>query len=331
MKRLSCLSALVFCLQSFASFTFAQGVAPTCHSLTSGNLTYTQNFNTLASTSGSTGSAVPTGFGFAETGTGSDITYGVGTGTTSAANTYSFGDSVNPLDRAFGGVRSPTTGVNPTIGGCVLNNSGSTIYSLEITYDGEQWRLGATGRVDRLDFQYSKDATSLLDGTWTDVDGLDFTTPIFSGYATGLTPGNDASFRRTGINALISNLNLANGDKIYIRYLDLALATSNDGLAIDNFSLVAALTPTAASASISGRVTTADGRGIRNADVVLSSGSQRNSRIVTSTFGYYRFDGLRVGETYVLTVGSKRYTFGETSRVVSLRDEVTDANFTALQ
>ena len=273
---------------------------------------------------------MPTGFGFAETGTGSNNTYGVGNGTTSTSNTYSFGDSDTPLDRAFGGVRS-SSGVNPTIGGCFMNDTGSNIFSLEITYDGEQWRLGAPGRVDRLDFEYSKNATSLLDGTWTNVDGLDFTTPISAGYATGLTPGNDPSFKRVGITSLISNLNIANGGTVYIRYLDSVVVGSNDGLAIDNFSLTAGLAPTAASASISGRVTTPDGRGIRNATVALSSGGQRRLRVLTGTFGYYRFDDLQVGETYVLTVGAKRYTFANPTLVVSLDDEVSDADFTALQ
>ena len=49
--------------------------------------------------------------------------------------------------------------------------------SLAIAYTGEQWRLGATGRTDRIDFQYSLDATSLATGTWADVDNLNFSGP----------------------------------------------------------------------------------------------------------------------------------------------------------
>ncbi len=93
------------------------------------------------------------------------------------------------------------------------------------------------------------------------------------------------------------------------------------------------LSPTAASASISGRVMTADGRGIKGASITLSTanGPERNLRVITGTFGYYRLDDLRVGETYVLTVGAKRYAFANPSRVVSLDDEVSDADFTALR
>lgn len=87
---------------------------------------------------------------------------------------------------------------------------------------------------------------------------------------------------------------------------------------------------TAANASISGRVLTADGRAIRNAKVVLTGNSLMEPRIVTTgSFGYYSLEDLLVGETYVLTVNSKRFTFQAPSRVVSLVDNVTDLDFVA--
>ena len=87
---------------------------------------------------------------------------------------------------------------------------------------------------------------------------------------------------------------------------------------------------TAAGLSVSGRVATAGGQGIRNASVVIT-GNSLAEPIVTQTgsFGYYTFDGLRAGETYVLTVNSRRYTFSAPSRVISLVDNVVDANFIA--
>lgn len=87
---------------------------------------------------------------------------------------------------------------------------------------------------------------------------------------------------------------------------------------------------TAAGLSISGRVTTAGGQGIRNASVVIT-GNSLAEPIVTQTgsFGYYTFNGLRAGETYVLTVNSRRYAFSVPSRVISLVDNVIDADFIA--
>ena len=90
------------------------------------------------------------------------------------------------------------------------------------------------------------------------------------------------------------------------------------------------LTPTAAGASISGRVTTADGLGIRNADMVLTGNSLTEPlRVTTSSFGFFSFEGLQTGETYVLTVNSRRYTFQAPSQVISLVDNAVDVNFTA--
>jgi hypothetical protein len=87
---------------------------------------------------------------------------------------------------------------------------------------------------------------------------------------------------------------------------------------------------TAANASISGRVLTADGRGIRNARIVISGNSLEHPiSVTTGSFGWYTFDGLRTGETYVLTVNSRRFTFSIPSRVISLVDNVADADFIA--
>jgi len=87
---------------------------------------------------------------------------------------------------------------------------------------------------------------------------------------------------------------------------------------------------TAANASISGRVLTADGRGISNAKVVITGNSLTEPRIAqTGSLGWFTFDGLRVGETYVVTVNSQRFTFSAPSRVISLVDNVVDADFIA--
>jgi len=87
---------------------------------------------------------------------------------------------------------------------------------------------------------------------------------------------------------------------------------------------------TAAGVSLAGQVTTADGRGIRNARVVISGNSLAEPLIATTgSLGYYSFDGLTAGQTYVVTVNSQRFTFSMPSRVISLVDNIADANFVA--
>jgi uncharacterized delta-60 repeat protein len=86
--------------------------------------------------------------------------------------------------------------------------------------------------------------------------------------------------------------------------------------------------PTAASVSVSGRVTTADGRGISNAIVWLqtSDGTVRQAR--TSSFGFYQIDQLPSGKPAVAGVTSKARVFEP--RVIELTDNATNVDFIAL-
>lgn len=62
--------------------------------------------------------------------------------------------------------------------------------------------------------------------------------------------------------------------------------------------------------TISGRVTTPDGRGLRNATVTLQdnfSGTRRTA--TTSAFGFYSFDLINVYRGYIMSVSSKRFRF----------------------
>jgi hypothetical protein len=101
------------------------------------------------------------------------------------------------------------------------------------------------------------------------------------------------------------------------------LGAAIDGEVEDYVSLA----PSAAAVSISGRVLTADGRGIRSTAVVLTDSLGNSRTAITSSFGYYRFDEVPAGETYVLSVSSKRYQFAP--RVVTVQDEIVNLDFIA--
>lgn len=198
------------------------------------NTTYSENFDSLASTGKS--SVVPSGWAFLETGSGAnaDGQYSAGTGSNNDGDTYSFG-AFGSLERALGQLRSGS--VTTIIGVELENNTGTTITTLLLSYMAEQWRLGAAGRVDRMDFQYSLDATSLSTGTWTDFDGLDFAAPTTSG-STGALDGNAAA-NRTLISGNLSGISFESGSRMWLRWLDLDASGSDDGLAIDDFSITA--------------------------------------------------------------------------------------------
>lgn len=197
--------------------------------LSSFDSAYQQNFDTLSNSG--TSAALPDGWSLGESGSGANSLYGASTGSSNTGDTYSFGAS-GSTDRAFGTLLS--TSVSPLIGLQLLNDTGLGIESLLISFTGEQWRLGATGREDRLDFQFSLDATSLITGTWTDVNALDFKSPIQSG-SVGALDGNSAA-NQAALAATIDGFSLADGSTIWFRWVDFNAAGSDDGLAIDNFS-----------------------------------------------------------------------------------------------
>lgn len=85
--------------------------------------------------------------------------------------------------------------------------------------------------------------------------------------------------------------------------------------------------PTAASVTIGGRVLTADGRGISKAIVTLTNFSGVTRTVGTNPFGYYRFNDVQVGESQILNVKHKLYTF--VPQVVTVNDDVSDLNFVA--
>ena len=222
---------------------FSAGAAPVL--LNTLGSSYTENFDTLASTG--TSSALPLGWAFGESGTNANASYTAGTGSSTTGDTYSFG-AANSADRAFGTLRSGT--LVPTIGVELTNNTGGTITSLLVSYFGEQWRQGTTGRFDRLDFQYSTTATSVAAGVFTDFDALDFVAPN-GGSTIGLLDGNLAA-NRTAINGVVTGLNIASGATFWLRWSDFDATGSDDGLAIDNFSLTANGVPEPGSLALAG-------------------------------------------------------------------------------
>jgi hypothetical protein len=92
---------------------------------------------------------------------------------------------------------------------------------------------------------------------------------------------------------------------------------------------LAVIGPTAAEVSVSGRVATAKGNGIRNVSVTLTDSSGGARRAISSSFGYYRFDNVEAGQTYIISIHSKRYVFVDPTRVLNVQDELADVDFTA--
>ncbi|MEW6130100.1 MAG: HYR domain-containing protein [Acidobacteriota bacterium] len=203
-------------------------------SLTTLGSPYTQDFNTLSNTAGSTTNNLTiNGWAMTESGGGArdNEQYAVDTGGSNTGDTYSYGAAGN-TERALGELRSGT--LIPLFGASFTNNTGATITSLQVAFTGEQWRLGTASRTDQLNFEYSTNATDLTTGTWTNVSALNFVTP--NTVTTGAKDGNAAG-NRTALNSTITGLSIANGATFWIRWTDTDASSADDGLAVDDFSL----------------------------------------------------------------------------------------------
>lgn len=90
-----------------------------------------------------------------------------------------------------------------------------------------------------------------------------------------------------------------------------------------------ALIPTSAEVSVSGRVVTANGRGIRNVLVTMSGASGEVQTAMSSMSGNFHFANVLAGDTYIFTARAKRFSFAQSTQVLSITEDVSDLVFVA--
>lgn len=77
--------------------------------------------------------------------------------------------------------------------------------------------------------------------------------------------------------------------------------------------------------SVTGRVTTAFGNGVKNAIVQMKLANNTTLMTRTSSFGYYRFDDVEADQTVIIRVPSKIYTFPQ--QTINITGNLTDVDF----
>jgi hypothetical protein len=133
----------------------------------------------------------------------------------------------------------------------------------------------------------------------------------------------------TFYNTSPANITALNGNR-YLKYK--AFLTTTNGAVSPTLNDVTACfnntaAPTAAPATISGRVTLADGNPLPGVTINLNGG--RSAKVITDSQGNYRFDNVDTDSFYTVTPALLNYHFGPESSSFSLLGNKTDAVFTA--
>jgi hypothetical protein len=209
---------------------------------TSGNST--QNFNSLLNTgivnSWNDNSTIPNYFAQRS---GSGSTYQAGTGSSTVGNLYSFG-ATGGSERALGSVGSGNgTAGNFAYGVLMQNNSGFNLDQLAVTYTLEQWRNAGNPTPDEVTVWYKTSSSSISNlspgdnAGWTQITVLTTASPI-NNATTGALDGNLAVNQVLLSNISIPNLFVPNGHFIMLKWEDIDHAGDDDGLGIDDVTLV---------------------------------------------------------------------------------------------
>lgn len=104
--------------------------------------------------------------------------------------------------------------------------------------------------------------------------------------------------------------------------------TNPDGQSKTTTGLINVLLPTAAPANIGGRITDDYGNGIAFVNIqIVSPNGTFSASTITNSFGYFQFDNVPTGVTYIITPRSKKYSFDPENLVYSHLDQVTDLGF----
>lgn len=227
---------------------------------------YQQSFNTLSSTNNTSSSwandtTIP-GWNLYRVTSSSDptpaavTTYFTSNGATLNIGSFlSFGIASNS-DRALGGFVNDSGvfyGTTPNAGSVagwiasnITNNTGHTLTSFTLLFDGEQWRNGGNTNAQSMVFQYGFGSSFAGVGTWFTPGGnFDWTSPVVGTSPGGLQGNTTGQAPDRG--GTIADINWSSNSTLWLRWIDTNDAGNDHGLAIDNirFSAVVAAVPEA--------------------------------------------------------------------------------------
>ncbi len=170
----------------------------------------------------------------------------IGAGTANTGSFMSFGAS-GSTERALGNVGANTlaaAGSELYVGLRLRNDSGVTLDSFTLSYNGEQWRDGgsATPNSQGVSFMWSTAATAISDTNtlFNSVGSLGYSSPVFVNTTTGAAVDGNTTGRVAVGPVTVEGLNWGPGTDLWLRWADQNNAGNDHGLAIDDLSFSAA-------------------------------------------------------------------------------------------
>lgn len=182
---------------------------------------------------------------------------------------------------------------------------------ISITYKVRDLDASANNAIQQVALHYRVGTT----GNYTNLAGA---------FVTDATEPNAAT-KVTDVVGNLPHIPLGN-DIVYLRIMTTNAAGTDEWVGIDDIS-IGCFAPTTANVSVSGKVLSPKGGGVSRATVMMTDQEGNTQTVRTNNFGYYNFDSVAAGKTYIINVFSKSYQY--TPQVVSVNDAVSDLDFYA--
>jgi hypothetical protein len=227
--------------------------------------TYSQNFDSLSNTGTTntwTDNSTLPGWYATKAVTPPVTVYRADNGTSNAGALYSFG-ATGSTERALGTISSGTPGA--LAWGMVLQNTGSTSFTVAVSFTGEQWRDGgaATPNAQTTTFTYLTSSTNITNFDASGVNASGFTTynplslvtPTFTNTTTGAAiDGNNPANETTPSGTI--PVTLDPGMFMALRWFDPNDIGNDHGMGVDNLNITftAAAVPEPSSLALLGGV-----------------------------------------------------------------------------
>jgi len=162
-----------------------------------------------------------------------------GTGSSGSGNLYNYG-SPNAPDRALGSVGVSDPLKEYAVGLRMKNNTGLDVYSVTVTFVGEQWRRSTDPEEQLISFSYKVSAPPITafaanESGYAKSPFLNFISPQYAGGAATALDGNLA-INRCSV-ALNFNVYIPNGHEIMFKWFDRNDPNADHGLAIDDVTV----------------------------------------------------------------------------------------------